>query len=578
MPPIVKPIATVAISCVLLILLSLIIDRFQGEQDQTKPSMQTAALTISQKISQDMIQITKGLHASTADFQDHKDWSIPLDAHLDIFRAASVSELLAYEKNKKRLYTHLGRQKKIDTNMRNILKQLKSDIAKKNLPTQRLATYKDQLAIYYFDNIANNQQNMSGAVIAIQFIDKAFLQKLQNIAGYPVILTNHGNIIVDGRSESAIGAEGKLVTVNWPSKIASDSWKIQLFSEIKSDLPGNIFLVLSLIIFITACVMVYLQVKPMTQGVKSIKSMFDLTLPNAEQIKRLSDAHNIETDLAVLDCISEIRARLEQLFQQKKSLALEVRKLQESQEELIKAKTNIEQELDTAVAAPKLKSEFLSRMGDEITTPMKSVVSMLKLLSEYPFDPEPKQLLNIAKRSTRTLVNNLNNILDFSKLDAGMLKLKKKDFSVRQVVDELASELSHFANEKDLSLMASCSPDMPEVIKADEYRVKQILRNLLGNAVRFTKQGEVSLYADTIENNGKKLLRFTISDSGIGISPQAQKELFDSLQQTTKLTNSSFAGRIRLIVSKQLAELMGGEIGVISEVGKGSQFWFTVAI
>ncbi|MEP2302662.1 MAG: ATP-binding protein, partial [Kangiellaceae bacterium] len=260
-----------------------------------------------------------------------------------------------------------------------------------------------------------------------------------------------------------------------------------------------------------------------------------------------------------------------------KALAIDVRKLQESQDLLQKVKTNIESERDTAVAAPRLKSEFLSRMGDEITTPMKSVVSMLKLLSEYPFDPEPKQLLTIAKRSTRTLVNNLNNILDFSKLDAQMLRLKPKQFSVRELVDELSSELSHFANEKGLSLQASSAPEMPELLTADEYRIKQILRNLLGNAIRFTKSGEVSLYADLTAKAGSKLLRFTISDTGIGIAPAAQKELFDSLEQTTKLSNSSFTGRLRLIVSKRLAELMGGEIGVISEVGEGSQFWFTVA-
>ena len=577
MPPILKPIATVAISGFLLIVLSLVIDHFQNEQDEEKPPIQTSALKVSQQISQDMIQITKGLHASAADFLDHKDWSIPLDAHLDIFRAATVNQLLAYDRNKKRLFTHLGRQKKIDSDLQKILKQLNKDIAKNNLPIQRLSSYKDQPAIYYFDAINNNKHDMSGAVIAIQIIDKGFLQKLQNIAGYPVILTKQGNVIIDGRSDSAKSKEGTTITVNWPSKLSSNTWKILLFSETKTDLLENIFLVLSILILVAACVLIYLQVKPMQQGVKTIKSLFDLSLPNAEQITRLSDVHSTESDLAVLDCVSEIRARLEQLFQQKKALALEVRKLQENQQELEKEKTKVEKRLDTAVAAPKLKSQFLSRMGDEITTPMKSVVSMLKLLSEYPFDPEPKQLLTIAKRSTRTLVNNLNNILDFSKLDADMLQLKKNSFSVRQLVDDLASELSHFANEKDLSLMASCSPDMPEVITADEYRVKQILRNLLGNAVRFTKQGEVSVYADILESNGKNLVRFTIADTGIGISPQAQKELFDSLQQTTKLTNSSFAGRIRLIVSKQLAELMGGEIGVISEIGKGSQFWFTIA-
>jgi len=157
-----------------------------------------------------------------------------------------------------------------------------------------------------------------------------------------------------------------------------------------------------------------------------------------------------------------------------------------------------------------------------------------------------------------------------------MLRLKSNQFSVRELIDDLSSELSHFANEKELSLQASSDPEVPATIRADLYRIKQILRNLLGNAIRFTKSGEVSLYADTTMKSGKQLLRFTITDTGVGIPPEAQKGLFDSLQQTTKLSNSSFAGRLRLIVSKHLAELMGGEIGVISEMGKGSQFWFTI--
>ena len=157
-----------------------------------------------------------------------------------------------------------------------------------------------------------------------------------------------------------------------------------------------------------------------------------------------------------------------------------------------------------------------------------------------------------------------------------MLKLSPRKFIIRELVDDLSSELSHYANEKDLALQASCSPDLPSEILADKNRIRQILRNLLGNAIRFTKSGEISLYADMVEKEGKQLLRFTVKDTGVGIPLEAQKGLFDSLEQSTKLTNSSFAGRLRLIVSKNLAELMGGEIGVISETGNGSQFWFTV--
>ena len=115
-------------------------------------------------------------------------------------------------------------------------------------------------------------------------------------------------------------------------------------------------------------------------------------------------------------------------------------------------------------------------------------------------------------------------------------------------------------------------------VAAGQNRIRQILRNLLGNAIRFTKNGDISLYADLVKVNGKQQLRFTVKDTGVGIPLEAQKGLFNSLEQSTKLTNASFAGRLRLIVSKDLSKLMGGEIGIISETGKGSQFWFTVNV
>jgi signal transduction histidine kinase len=336
-------------------------------------------------------------------------------------------------------------------------------------------------------------------------------------------------------------------------------------------------LVLGLIITLGTMFLIWQQLRISQNTLSLLNNSLNIDHPIAEQIKTLANLKNINQDASLLDCSQAIINRFQQLTQQKKNLSIEVRKLQENLQLLQKNAKEMETQRDSAVAAPRIKSEFLSRMGDEITTPMKSVVSMLKLLSEYPFEAEPKQLLNIAKRSTRTLVDNLNNILDFSKLDANMLKLKSKEFNVRELIDDLSSELSHYANEKDLSLQASSDAEVPSIIRADVFRIKQILRNLLGNAIRFTKSGEVSLYADVSTKEGHKLLRFTIADTGIGMSPEAQRGIFDSLQQTTKLSNSSFAGRLRLIVSKNLAELMGGEIGVISEIGQGSQFWFTIA-
>ena len=400
-----------------------------------------------------------------------------------------------------------------------------------------------------------------------------------NSNGYAAIYSFFNNDKIQAVSiETSPALEDyRLVEVSWPQSIQSALWQLVLLVEPAPTISMPLgYLILGAVLTLGLLFIILKQVASSRKANRLLADTIDIQLPISEQINRLNTLQNLSNDPELVEIIQSMRTRLEQMLQQKKSLSIEIRKLQDSEKNLKRNVSSLTSERDNAFAAPKLKSEFLSRMGDEITTPMKSVVSMLKLLSEYQFEPEPKQLLNIAKRSTRTLVDNLNNILDFSKLDAGMLKLKNKSFSVRELVDELSSELSHFANDKGLSLQASTDPEVPAEVNADLFRIKQILRNLLGNAIRFTKEGEVSLYADLMDKGGVQMLRFTIKDTGVGIPVDAQQGLFGSLEQTTKLTNSSFAGRLRLIVSRHLAELMGGEIDVISEVGRGSQFWFTV--
>ncbi|TQV81477.1 sensor histidine kinase [Aliikangiella coralliicola] len=503
------------------------------------------------------------------------EWSYWLDSQKTLFNAAGLSLVGAHARSNNVLYFEKPSRAGQLSELKNPLERLYKN--KKTITLLR--EFRNAPATIILVPIKNVENEIIGTLIGIKYFDAKTLKQFHHFTQIPVAVTKNNLIQTVSIDTSPSLQNYDLVEVEWPKSISSTIWKLVLLVSPPAAFSSSmLFLVVGIVLTIILVIMVLKQVNASRKNAQLLGDTLDINLPIAEQINRLTTLQNLTHDVDIADTIRSIRTRFEQLVQQKKTLTLEIRKLQESEKRLRQTTSSLTSERDSAVAAPRRKSEFLSRMGDEITTPMKSVVSMLRLLSEYEFESEPKQLLSIAKRSTRTLVDNLNNILDFSKLDANMLKLNPSTFSVRQLIDDLSSELSHYANEKGLSLQASSDPDIPTEVVADVTRIKQILRNLLGNAIRFTKQGDVNLFVNAFQDGDKQLLKFTVKDSGVGIPQDAQDGLFDSLEQQTKLTNSSFAGRLRLIVSKYLAELMGGEIGVISEPGKGSQFWFTVEL
>lgn len=237
---------------------------------------------------------------------------------------------------------------------------------------------------------------------------------------------------------------------------------------------------------------------------------------------------------------------------------------------LIERRDNIKPE-------PIIKSEFLSRMGDEITGPMQTVTSLLSILDDFPMGKEPKTMLGVVIRSWRSLHVNLVNILDFAKLEAGHLNMEPSNFKIKLVIQDLCQKYQKLAQQRAIEFEWKFTGDVPKTIRNDEQRLRQVLSNLLDNAFRFTPRGRVFLEVASLDENKGQWLKLVVSDTGVGMTKDAQMELFDNLKIESKLTGASFSGRLRLIVARHLVEAMGGQIAVSSEIGKGSQFAFTIA-
>jgi signal transduction histidine kinase len=235
---------------------------------------------------------------------------------------------------------------------------------------------------------------------------------------------------------------------------------------------------------------------------------------------------------------------------------------------------------DAAEAASRAKSQFVANMSHEVRTPMNGVLGMTEVLLTTNLDPTQLRCAQAVRKSALTLLRLLNDTLDFSKIEAGKIELENVLFDPRTEVGEIVESLRGPAQSKELALRCEFDAVLPAQVRGDPVRLRQVLTNLIGNAIKFTAHGEINIHVHVLSADERRCeLGFAVSDSGIGIAPEVQQRLFEPFTQADESTTRHYGGTgLGLAISRQLVELMGGAIALTSKPGEGSTFTFSVRL
>ncbi|MCA0362476.1 MAG: PAS domain S-box protein [Bacteroidetes bacterium] len=351
---------------------------------------------------------------------------------------------------------------------------------------------------------------------------------------------------------------------------------IESFIDIyyRTDLAGNVIMISPSVLKHTG----YTIEEVIRQ---KVDKFFENALDSSQDIKALLKTGSI-TNFEVL--VKRKDGTLRQfmlnirMIKDAKGLPIEVEGVARDITELKKGALELQKAKEEAEHSLKIKEQFLANMSHEIRTPMNGIIGMIDVLNDTPLEKDQKDYVKTIRKSSETLLTILNDILDLSKIEAGKMELVYKPLDLRETLDNLVALFTQKAREKGNILRYEFSESTPQYIEGDQVRLLQILSNLTSNAIKFTKNGKIAiLISSQIAENNQFKIKFEVTDTGTGISRENQDKLFHSFQQLDISTKKAVGGTgLGLVISKELCKKMGGEIGLVSEEGKGSNFWFSI--
>ena len=336
-----------------------------------------------------------------------------------------------------------------------------------------------------------------------------------------------------------------------------------------------------LLLFCLAFVFIYL---------KSIRSNLLYPLLNLQgALEQINDSKKYraikENDTTILTPLNaSINRLIKQLSdnqgQYNKKIEAATKEIHESFESLEIKNIELDMARKKALEKNQIKSEFLANTSHEIRTPLNGIIGFTDLLKKTPLSPEQQEYLSTIEDSSKNLLNSINDILDYSRLDSGTLRLEHKPFNIRNTIEQTLSLQAPRANEKNIKLLHIQESNIPEILIGDSHRLQQVISHLISNAIKFSSQGRVVLHVQNIDNTeNRSHLKFIVQDDGIGLNAEEQQRLFKSFTQVHSGDNRNYSGAgLGLSIAEGLVKKMDGEIGVESKKGEGASFWFTAVM